>query len=176
MFTLATLESSRVVKLWERSDGQEGGRAFYYVAGWRNAVEQLARSQQQGTARQPTPGAKVFALVEQYARHVPRAFLIRPKGEAMEPPFERMDAPDSVVVAMRTRDTRTFGFFARPNVYIAGSFAMTDDLKLPNGRADRRKYATHIKKVKEFLRITKLDEADIDRDTDVEQLVIDTLT
>lgn len=171
MFTLASLETANFVAKWKRSDGQSSGRAFFYIRGWQDAVEQLPGALQSGLGRQPSARGKVFGLVDQFARGVPKARLVTPQGEAMDPPFCRMDPPHQAVVEMRTARTRTFGFFSRPNTYVAISFDTVDGLKLPNRRADRTKYRAHAAKVDAFLKL--VDPTEIDRTTSIENLITD---
>jgi hypothetical protein len=90
------------------------------------------------------------------------------RGHGMDPVFKRLDPPNSAVVEMRTEKTRTFGFFAGLNTYVAVSMAETATLKIA-GKSDP--YEEHAAKVQAL--ISRLRAADIDRTTDVEKLVTD---
>jgi hypothetical protein len=109
--------------------------------------------------------------VDQFVSGTPKAHLVTPKGDGMDPPFQRMTPPDSVVVEMRTTATRSFGFFAGPNLYVAISLEKTNKLKTPNRAADREKYREHIDRVRWFS--GRLSDADINRTTNIDDLITD---
>jgi hypothetical protein len=86
----------------------------------------------------------------------------------MDPVFRRLRPPNSAVVEMRTERTRTFGFFAHVNAYVAVSIADTAILKR-SSKSDP--YEEHARKVQAVIRV--LGAADVDRSTDVEKVVTD---
>jgi hypothetical protein len=86
----------------------------------------------------------------------------------MDPVFKRLVPPNSAVVEMRTERTRTFGFFSRVNTYIAVCIAETATLKT-SGKRDP--YEEHAAKVQAVIR--RLSATEVDRTTDIEQLVTD---
>jgi hypothetical protein len=86
----------------------------------------------------------------------------------MDPLFKRLVPPNTVVVEMRTKETRTFGFFARINTFVAVFLAETNTLKAIRNTDPYKEYATKIRAV-----LGRISDADIDRITNVETLVTD---
>ncbi len=111
-----------------------------------------------------------MGLVERFVLGDPKATLVRPVGDGMDPVFKRMRVPHAVVVEMRTQATRSFGFFARVNTYVALYLDETDELKR-KVRAGENPYEEHAKNVERVLR--RVVDKDIDRTTNVEALVTD---
>jgi len=105
-----------------------------------------------------------------------RAILITPEGYGSEPPFKRLDPPHEVVVTMRTEHTRSFGYFAARDTYVALFLAEVTTLKPPPGSGRRRRgpndpYGILATKVEKFLR--RITASEIDRTTNVEDLISD---
>lgn len=109
-------------------------------------------------------------MVERFVCGDPKATLVRPQGDGMDPVFKRLRPPNSTVVEMRTERTRTFGFLARVNTYFAVSIAETATLKR-RASSNSDPYEEHAAKVQALIR--RLSAADVDRTTDVEKLVTD---
>ena len=168
MLTLARLCELGCVTRWNLCGGRLPVRTFYYAENWRAAASKLELTQSRRLARSPSAQGRVLGLVEQFVAGDRRAILVRPNGNGMEPPFKRLKSPHNVVVTMRTHATRSFGFFAGFDTFVALYLEETKILKVP-GHSDRyREYAC---KVEAFLR--RLSENDIDRTTDVESLITD---
>jgi hypothetical protein len=170
VFTLATL----VANQWLTQRLSQNGaprREFYYVRGWKDDVEALpGEVKTNALTRDVSARGRVVGLVERFVRGDLAATLVTPIGDGMDPPFKRLRRPDSVVVEMRTEKTRSFGFFARPNCYVAVSLRPASFLKVPNSRA---LYAAEIQKTLALLALVS--PTDIDRTTDDENLVTDDL-
>jgi hypothetical protein len=147
---------------------QPARRTFYYFEPWRIGVDGLDGATKTGVAKPASPRGRVLGLVERFVCGDSKATLVRPRGDGMDPVFKRLDPPNSAVVEMRTERTRTFGFFARVNTYVAVSIAETATLKAP-GEFDP--YEEHAAKVQAVIRL--LSAADVDRTTAVERLVTD---
>jgi hypothetical protein len=86
----------------------------------------------------------------------------------MDPLFKRLVPPNTAVVEMRTEATRTFGFFARTNTFVAVFLAETSTLKAIGDRDPYKECAAKVQAV-----LGRISAADIDRRTDVEKLVTD---
>jgi hypothetical protein len=171
MLTLPILLQRGWIAQWIPEGRQPAFRAFYYFEGWRVGVDGLKPATQTAVARPASPRGRVLGLVERFVCGDPKATLVRPQGDGMDPVFKRLRPPNSAVVEMRTERTRTFGFFAHVNAYVAVSIADTAMLKR-SSRPDP--YEEHAKKVQAVIR--QLGAADIDRSTDVEKLVTDILS
>ena len=153
---------------WRPAGNRPALRAFYFVEGWRVGVDGLEGATRTGVVRPASPRGRVLGLVERFACGDPKATLVRLQGDGMDPVFKRLRPPNSAVVEMRTRRTRTFGFFARVNTYVAISIVETETLK---ASSKSNPYEEHAAKVQAVIR--RLRAADVDRTTDVEKLVTD---
>jgi hypothetical protein len=109
---------------------------------------------------------RLDGLVETFVIGWPRVRLIRKQGFGMDPPFKRMSPPRTVVVEMRTHDTRTFGFFAGPRKFVALSVDLAD-----NTHTDRTLYETYGDKVLKLLE--RVDHSDINTSLDIDVLIGD---
>jgi hypothetical protein len=168
MLTLSILSEEGWIGRWIPQGNQSARRTFYYFRNWETGVGGLDRATKTGLSRHPSPRARVLGLVERFVRGDPKATLVRPQGDGMDPVFKRLRRPNSAVVEMRTERTRTFGFFARVNTFVAVSIVETAALET-SGKSDP--YEEHAAKVQAVIR--RLGAADIDRTTDVERLVTD---
>lgn len=111
-----------------------------------------------------SPRGLLDGLVETFVAGLPRSHLVRPQGYGMDPPFQRMRAPHGAVVEMRTRDTRTFGFFVRKDVFIAMRLEYADET-----HANPNLYEKHAELVERLLR--RMSCSDVDDATPVEALL-----
>jgi hypothetical protein len=169
MLTLSTWVEIGWVRPWELSGTAMPERSFYYAKPWRDAVDRLPGAAA-GLVRSGSARARVLGFVERYVAGDDKAKLVRPQGDAMNPPFERMRHPHSVVVEMRTFATRSFGFFSQANVFVALFLEETDALKRAKAAGTDR-YKAYADKVEILL--SKLTKTDVDGVTDVDQLVTD---
>jgi hypothetical protein len=128
---------------------------------------------QKGLARQPSQRARVDAFIEDFLSGEPIAQLIRPNGEGMEPPFTRMKFGHERVVEMRTPQTRTFGFFHKPNYFVAATICLTNDLKRKKNEPDKAlqcaRYSARAQRVERL--IDRLYSTEVSSD-DIANLVI----
>jgi hypothetical protein len=118
----------------------------------------------------------VQAFVERFVAGDRKATLITPKGYGIEPPFKRLRRPHQVVVEMRTNATRSFGFFASRDTYVAMFLVEVSPLKTrtrgTETTGDREDpYRVVAAKVEKLL--CRLSSSEIDRTTNVEDLVSD---
>jgi hypothetical protein len=167
MLTLPILLQRNWIAQWN-PEGNEPVRTFYYFQGWKLGVDGLDGAARSGVSRPASPRGRVIGLVERFVCGDPKATLVRPQGDGMDPMFQRMRAPNYAVVEMRTQKTRTFGFFARVNTYVAISIAETATLK---ASSESDPYEEHAAKVQAVIR--RLRAADVDRTTEAETLVTD---
>jgi hypothetical protein len=169
MLTLATFERQGWILRWKRSDGGSEIREFLYFGSWLTAVERLPGGLGAGLTRQPSPRGRVFGLAERFVAGDPKAHLVAPQGYGMDPPFKRLRRRYSAVVEMRTAATRSFGFFARPNKYVAVFLDTTENLKHPHGQTDP--YQEYGRKVEAIL--ARLSPTEINRITPIDDLITD---
>ena len=135
MFTLQRLVEFNVISQWVTTDRRQPLRSFYYTGGWLKDFNNLPeRYVTPKKLSQPIPvREKLAALINAFVSGEPRARLARPFGEGSEPIWRRMRHPNASVVEFKTWDTRTFGFFNAPNVYVATSVVLTDTIKASAG-------------------------------------------
>ena len=153
----------------EPGDERAALRTFYYFETWKVGVDGLEGATKTGVIRPASPRGRILGLVERFVCGDPKATLVRPQGDGMDPVFKRLRLTQFPVVEMRTERTRTFGFLARVNTYFAVSIAETATLKRRASNSDP--YEEHAAKVQALIR--RLSAADVDRTTDVEKLVTD---
>ena len=155
-----------MIVAWEtRGDGLPL-RCFYYTAQWSKDIRVLTPER---TLKSLTPdlslAGRVAGLVDDFVLGRPPAALIRAVGYGMDPPFKRMWPPRHAVVEMRTEGTRSFGFFAGPDVFVAHRLIAKKDL------ADQPKlYATIGDEVLTKF-IAHVAPTDVDRVSDVTYLI-----
>src|SRR5207249_4459007 len=118
MLTLSIFLQERWIVQQNPAGDQPARRTFYFFEPWRIGVDGLDGATKTGVTRPASPRGRVLGLVERFVCGDPKATLVRPRGDGMDPVFKRLDPPNSAVVEMRTERTRTFGFFARVNTYI----------------------------------------------------------
>ncbi len=167
MLTLNSLITSSLIKRWELRTDDLHLREFYFSAAWSNAFNALAEpTNKKSLVANLSRQGRVVGFVDQFVAGMPAAQLERPRGYAMAPMFERMRPPNTAVVEMRTNDTRTFGFFACPNVFVAIKLELVTTLK-----ADKTLYLTNALIVQKL--IARMDAAAVETTTDAKYLVTD---
>jgi hypothetical protein len=188
--TIDTLVAGRLLLPWRPANGRMMERLFYYsrtwaddrarlpgppvrrqVRWWNEAGDDTAEDPAvDGVELDPELGSSIRdrldGLIETFVVGWPRARLIRKAGFGMEPPFQRMYPPRAAVVEMRTADTRTFGFFAKLNVFVAHRLDLAD-----NTHADPTLYAKYGDHVRQLLE--RVSASDKDETTDIEALIGD---
>jgi hypothetical protein len=170
MLTLATLVELGFIRPWEPSGASMPVRSFYYSKSWRDSLERLLGGQSGGLTRSASPRARVLGFVQRFVAGDPAATLVRPRGDAMDPPFKRLRRPNAAVVYLRTSATRSFGFFSRADVFVALFLADADALKR-RSEQEPDKYKEYAEKVQTLL--ARMSAADVDGVTDASQLVTD---
>lgn len=148
-FTIANIAGVGLLKAYNPTEGRLIVRTFYYTGRWATAAHmlpgrgasQIPHSVDTGSddvplaqppwwglpAIDPSCRGKMLGLVEEFAVGTRRARLVTPNGYGSEPLFERMRPPNEAVVEMRTYEARTFGFFARKNVFVADQADTTEN-------------------------------------------------
>jgi hypothetical protein len=163
-------------------------RLFYYTEAW--AADRLklpgppdrrpVRWWDDGTTAEDQPSdsvsidsavgssirSRMDGLIETFVIGWTRDRLIRKQGFGMEPPFQRMRPPRSVVVEMKTAETRTFGFFVRVGVFVAHRVDLSD-----NTHANCNLYETYGDDVRKI--VARMASSDKDETSDVELLIGD---
>ena len=149
--------NNRQVRWWD--DGDQGDIFDERTA----APEALA-----DPSLDPSIRGRLDVLVETFVRGNPLSRLVRPVGAGMDPPFKRMERRGGVdfspVVEMRTRDTRTFGFFARKDMFVAHRLDLAD-----NTHSDPSLYEKYGMDVLKFL--DRLASSEKDLTSDIEDLI-----
>jgi hypothetical protein len=167
MLTLNSLIQSSLIKRWELRTDDLHLREFYFSAGWNNALNALVEpTNKKSLVANLSPKGRVVGFVDQFVAGTPALHLERPRGFAMAPMFKRMRPPNTTVVEMRTSDTRTFGFFCCPNIFVAMVLERVSILK-----ADKSLYLKNALIVQKL--VSRMDAAAVETTSDVKHLVTD---
>lgn len=176
--TLLGLLKGGLVSAWKPSGYRLEKRGFYYSPLWmkvRNGLRGRGLQNRDEPEADVDLGAKDLSplglldgLVETFVAGFPRNHLVRPQGYAMDPPFRRMWAPHAAVVEMRTRDTRTFGFFVRKDLFVAMRLDLADSV-----HDHPELYEEHAKMVERLL--ARMSSSDVDVSSSVDDLIGDDL-
>jgi hypothetical protein len=169
MATLAMLKAQGELKAVSPQGGGLCGRTFYYTAEWSQFVMGLPGTLPRNLLqRRSVPKrAQILGLAADFCADKTLNGLER---MGMRPPFERMDPEHAFVWEMKTGDTRTFGWFAVPNVFVAVGGIETNALKV-NGKPDNGKYAAWRDKVLAFRQTHALSDNEISVEGDLAKLV-----
>ena len=164
MFTLSRLVELTGIKQWALSDHSPPNRILWVTPAWAKEFNALPSSPPRtgSLKRRPGPQDALAALASAFVRGDPKSHLIRPRGEGSEPIFRRMRRPRACVVEFRTWDTRTFGFFAKRDTFVACSVGLADEIKKQD------LYAAHGQRVVSIL--ARLLPTEYDCKSDVEDL------
>ncbi|MGC8476611.1 MAG: hypothetical protein ACP5NP_09685 [Acetobacteraceae bacterium] len=119
------------IEQWPLSDHSPPSRILWVTPRWTKEFNALPASPPRtgSLTRRPGPRDALGALASAFVRGEPKFRLVRPRGEGSEPIFRRMRPPRSCVVEFRTWDTRTFGFFAKRDIFVACTVGLADELK-----------------------------------------------
>jgi hypothetical protein len=98
MLTLPILFQQRWVARWNPAGNEPALRTFLYFETWRVGVDGLDGAPKIGVIRPASPRGRVLGLVERFVRGDPKATLVRPKGDGMDPVFKHLRPPNSAVV------------------------------------------------------------------------------
>ncbi len=164
MFTLPRLIAAAWIVQWALADHAPPHRILWITPRWIKEFNALPSSAPRTgrLARRPGPRDALGALANAFVRGAPRSHLIRPHREGSAPVFRRMWPPRVCVVEFRTWDTRTFGFFAKRDTFVACGVGPTEDIKR------RDLYAAHGDRVVGIL--ARLSATEYDCESDVEDL------
>lgn len=166
VFTLPKLQEATLLGRWELSDGRLNVREFYFAPPWVRAFNALRQPQPvQTLSRRVAAADQVAGFLDNFVSGAPAATLEKPVGFASRPMFQRMRDPDAAVVEMRTWDSRTFGFFSRPNIFVGVSLEETGKVK------EEGLYLHHADIVQRLM--SRVSPDWLDRTTDVTLLVTD---
>jgi hypothetical protein len=109
--------------------------------------------------------SRLAASIDRYVDGSAKSQLVRPFGEGSDPVWCRMRPPLSRVVGFRNWDTRTFGFFGCPDVFVGATVVLATEVKAT------KSYPQQGEAVANFL--ARVSPTEIDGGTDVERLVTD---
>lgn len=167
MLTIHELQTAGMLTPWQTEGHRLPMRAFLFTANWFEEFSRLPSGvgEKGKLAGWSSPGDRLAALIERFVRGEPTVKLIRPQGEGMHPVFKRMRPPHRAVVELRTRQTRTFGFFSRRDVFVATSVGLADEIKA------NRLYIAHAKMAQRL--IARLAASEFEGERDVSELVTD---
>jgi hypothetical protein len=166
MFTIQRLYEAEILTSWKLSGAGLPIRNFYYTGPWLKEFNALPNGYAPKGGGSLIPvRARLAALIDRYVDGTPTARLLRPFGEGSHPIWQRMRDDQSAVVEFRTWDTRTFGFFKCPDVFVASCVGLTDRVK-----ADQE-YTARGNSVLRFM--SRVLPSEIDGVTDVRFLVTD---
>lgn len=174
--TLTIMLDNKWVTPWKPSGNRMMKRGFYQSNHWIAARNGLpGRQASTPSALRPVDDIDLVAtdlsvrgrldgLVETFAIGWPRSKLVRPQGYGMEPPFRRMRPPHEAIVEMRTEHTRTFGFFARMDLFVAWRLDLAD-----NTHKHPQLYEAHAEAVMKV--VGKMSSSDIDAIAHIDDLI-----
>lgn len=141
MFTIKHFEENGWLIKWNSIGHECPARSFWYTPQWMVSLDQLIKPSEKPKASfDLSPAGRVKGLVDQFVIGKPLELLARPKGYGKNPIFQKMLAPHQRVLELSTKDTRTFGFFVRPNQFIAVCLRCVSDLKDEDGKSINSKY------------------------------------
>ncbi len=164
MFTLPTSIALTGIEQWARPDHSSPRRILWITPRWAKEFNAPPPSPARTgrPTRRPGPRNALAALATAFVRGDPKSHLVRPHGEGSHPIFRRMRTPHTCVVEFRTWETRTFGFFANRNSFVACGVGLADEIK------DRHLYIPHAQQVARLL--ARLLPTEFDCKADVEDL------
>jgi hypothetical protein len=146
---------------------------FFLHAALVSRVQQVANGSQDRsklTASAPIR-ERLAELLDAYVSGEAKSRLVLPYGQGSDPIWKRMRAPNATVVEFRTWDTRTFGFFCGPDIYVGVRMALTDELKKLQRDNQSDPYLPYAASVQTL--ISRIVPSEVEGDRDVEQLVTD---
>lgn len=111
------------------------------------------------------PGRELRDAVEAFVAGEPWERFQPPHGAAMEPVFERRWPPNQAVVALKTKQTRTLGFFTPLGTFVAVCCGLAADWHTH----DDKPYDEAIGATARY--IAAFDPADVDGTTDVRTFI-----
>lgn len=155
-------------------------RTFLYSNQWGKEVMLLPAGKRAANSleRDLSERGRVLGSAYDFAEGVPYGRLARPVGSAMKEPFKRMEArspyTDSMVrvqrvVYLRTNKTRSFGFFAKKDLFVAVCLKKTTELKTVPKSVGLEIYAQSAEIVMKF--INKLAGDQVDETEELSELV-----
>jgi hypothetical protein len=165
--TVATLRSREVVTVWDTQGLRQNERCFLHTKLWANQLTAMPGAQAAAwvRSRPVPPGRELRGAVEAFAAGEPWERFQPPHGEAMEPVFARRWAPNEAVVALKTKQTRTLGFFTPSGTFVAVCCGLA-----AAWHADEDKpYDAAIKLAAQFVAV--LEPTEVDGTTDVRTLI-----
>lgn len=164
MFTLPRLIEAIGIVQWALPNQSPPHRILWITPRWTEDFNLLPSSAPRAgkLSRRLGPRDALAALANAFVRGDPKAHLVRPRGEGSDPIFRRMRSPYACAVEFRTWDTRTFGFFARRDTFVACYVALADEIK------QQSLYETHGDRVCRIL--SRLVATEYDCKSDVEDL------
>lgn len=167
--TLAKMRAEGTLRALDAPGSSLCERTLYYSLEWSHFVARQPRGMSTGLRQRRSVSLRdqLVGLARDFCRGATLAGL---ENFGMWPPFSRMDSPHDWVWEMRTGDTRTFGWFPVPDVFVAVAGVRTQHLKI-GARANRARYAACAGLVQGFLAFHGVPEAEICREADIRNLI-----
>lgn len=119
--TVATFRAANRLTVWTAQGLRQNDRCFLHTGPWATQFNRLPGAQTAFWVRDKprTPGRELREAVEAFVAGEPWERFQPPHGAAMEPVFERRWPPNEAVVALKTKQTRTLGFFTPDGTFVA---------------------------------------------------------
>lgn len=165
MFTIGQLCDLNLLTGWIVEGDGLPVRSFIYTDRWLREFNELPTKHRRRDGRCVNVQANLAALIDRFVDGTKKSRLVRPFSEGSDPVWRRMRKGYVSVIEFRTWDTRTFGFFSCPNVYVATSVGLADQIKANNLYEERGNLALTF--------MARVNPAEINGVTDVEHLVTD---
>ena len=135
--TLATLAHGKKVGWIGLAPGHKRRRRFYYLGQWSHDLKSWPAARINGHRGSASVQSQVSNLAKAFVAGQPLAEL---EVYGMYPVFVIMEPDNHLVWEMRTTDTRTFGWFAEPSVFVAVTASIKALMLEDDGRINRRLY------------------------------------
>lgn len=153
--------------MWNAQGLRQNDRCFLYSQRWHRDLRGLPGVPagfwlQRKLAE---PGQELRAAVEAFVAGEPWERFKPPHGAGMEPVFSRRRSPNEAVVALKTKKTRTLGFFTPAGAFVALCCGLAEKWHAN----DDHLYDVFIGHAASV--IAKIDPADVDTTTDVRDLL-----
>jgi hypothetical protein len=166
--TVATLRASNALAVWDAEGLRQNDRCFLHTNRWLQSYLKLPGSPPKGFwlgKMLILPGQELRAAVEAFVSGEPWERFQPPHGAAMEPVFARRWHPNHAVVALKTRATRTLGFFTSRHEFVAISCGLAGDWHAEDDKVYQQEIE-HAAKV-----VGMFDPSEVDGATDVRDII-----
>ncbi len=164
MLTIASYVQIGLLVGWDSPGAAQPLRNLFVSKRFLEEFNALPDLPAYGLARRgPSAKEALEALMNRFVLGQPPVQLIRRLGPGMHPLVKRMPRPNQAVAYLRTEKLRVFGFFHRPNSFVAHTVQTAAEIKATNGY---RAQAAGVARL-----MSRLSQSEIDESTDAEHLV-----